>query len=95
MRNSPHIFPVRTRIRSGFALFALFLVLTGCAATSVKLKCEEIKLRLGHESLSEDERHFAEEELRECQQAIEQANRQDSSSVKSFENRLSPQEDSL
>lgn len=70
-------------------------VFCACAAPAQNLKCKEIKTRLEYQNLSADQRRFAEQDLKDCEAEAKKAVRQDSSTLQKFENRLSPQEDSL
>jgi hypothetical protein len=94
--------PSRASIKNGnFVFFELVMILSvlvfysGCASSSAKLTCTEIRARMEYQNLSEDEKRVAEQELKDCEQKIQEASHQDSAAIRRFENRLSPQEDSL
>ena len=80
---------------SGIALPGLLLA---CAAPATKMKCGELSYRLNHETLSDDQRGFLEQELKDCQQQTQDAQQQDSTTLNKFEQPFSPgthREDSL
>ena len=85
--------------RKIFAIISLFMFLwflagtLGCAAPPVKLKCEELKARLSHQFEEEDQRRFAEEELRACEAELEEARRRDSAGMEKLHRRFSPEDD--
>jgi hypothetical protein len=61
------------------------------------MKCEEIRMRLDHENLSEDQKGFMEQELKDCEQEIQNSRQRDSTMMKNIEKKFSPSsaEDSL
>jgi hypothetical protein len=78
-----------------FWLFCVFLA--GCSAPAMHMKCEEIRMRLDHENLSEDQKGFMEQELKDCEQEIQNSRQRDSTMMKNIEKKFSPSsaEDSL
>jgi hypothetical protein len=65
-------------------------LLFACAAPATRMKCDEISYRINHETLSDDQKGFMEEELKDCQQQVQEAGQKDSSSLNGLENSLSP-----
>ena len=63
----------------------VFLMLGGCSAPGVSVKCQEIRSRLLYQDLSEDQKRFAEQELKDCEQNLEDAKLRDSTTVEKLE----------
>jgi len=84
----------------GFEFFAFMWVvglawlLGGCSATPINMKCQEIRTRMELQNQSEDQKRFAEQELRDCELQLNEAQNKDSTALKNLENRFTP-EDSL
>lgn len=81
----------------GAGFSCLFLI--ACSAPTVKMKCMEIRMRLDHETLSDDQKGFLVQELKDCEQNLISAKKNDSTTMDGMERRLSPNnksdEDSL
>ncbi len=73
----------------GLALFNVFFI--ACSAPATKMKCAELRMRLNNETLSDDQKQFMSEELKECEQQVSQARQQDSATMNNLEKRFSPQ----
>ena len=78
----------------GFLCFLLPLSLIDCTAPPIQLKCQEIRMRMNNAE-TEDQRRFSALELVECENRLESAINQDSSSFQRLEKRFTPIEDSL
>jgi|GEM_PF-5346183 len=83
----------KVRLARGLGLvFPLFAAagFWGCAATPVKMECQEQKFRLDYENLSEDQRRFGEELLQDCENRLDSAQARDSAFIEKIDNRFSP-----
>ena len=92
LRFAPKFNQAEFRIFRYFSIFAFILFFLNCSAPPVNLKCQELRARLDRQSLSEDEKHFAEQELRACEQELESAKLRDSASMEKLHQRFSPQD---
>jgi hypothetical protein len=73
-------------------LFVFIVFFANCTAPAVKLKCEEIRARVDHQDPNPDQRRFAEEELRACEEELDSAKTQDSTALEKLHQRFSPQD---
>lgn len=76
----------------GAGFSALFLI--ACSAPTVKMKCMEIRMRLNHETLSDDQKGFLEQELKDCEQNWKSAKQKDSTTMDDIGRRFSPKNNS-
>jgi hypothetical protein len=72
------------------ALSLVSLVLGGCAAAPIQLECGEQRFRLDNETLSEDQRRFAEEALKDCEDRLKTAQDKDSAAIENLNQRFTP-----
>jgi hypothetical protein len=64
--------------------------LGGCASAPIKLECGEQRFRLENENLSEDQRRFAEDALKDCDDRLKTAQEKDSLTIENLNQRFTP-----
>jgi hypothetical protein len=68
------------------------MVLCGCASTPVKMECQEQRLRLEYEDLSEDQRRFGEAALSDCEGRLDTAQTRDSLFIEKLNQSFTPED---
>jgi hypothetical protein len=71
---------------------SVFWFFVGCAATPVRFECGEQRFRLANEDLSEDQRRFAEDALRDCEGRLDSAAAKDSALMDGLHQRFTPKD---
>lgn len=77
---------------AGILGIAILWAFSGCSSTPVRFECGEQRFRLANEDLSEDQRRFAEEALRDCESRLQVAAEKDSTFVDGLNERFTPKD---
>lgn len=64
--------------------------LAGCSSVPVKMECSELQARIDYGDLTGDQLRFAMQELADCRNRAEAAERKDSAFIEGTEQRFTP-----
>ncbi|MDB5106923.1 MAG: hypothetical protein JWP91_4612 [Fibrobacteres bacterium] len=62
----------------------------GCSSAPIKVECREVQARIDYGDLSGDQLRFAQQELEDCRNRVDSAERKDSAFIEGTEQRFTP-----
>lgn len=69
---------------------AACVLIPGCSSVPVKMECSELQARIDYGNLTGDQYRFAMQELDDCRNRMEAAERKDSAFIDGTERRFTP-----